>query len=357
MRRLVPPLLVLLCCLGAASVALAQAKSDAENYDISGYGMFRYTDQLDTGEDQWSMPLLRVKLAVTLDEANSLVLQGEDTYKDHENVTNWTDAYFQHKWDAAWRFRMGLATIPFGLENDSSTPNRLALDAPTVISRILPGKRDLGLFLFYSPAKYSKLFKEMDKKDFGFGDYGIAALSYYGGQGRDNNAEPGTRHWDARFSYPFAFGNKQLGEIGTSFFTGDYSTYDSGGARVNVKDQMWGLHAFIAPRPWGFQGEYVTGKMPGLNGSGETVEADADGWYAQLAYRLNPKSMLFCRRDEFDGYRKNPTGQPKAEDYERTVFGYRRNIDRLTDVTVEYDKITSNGTDRDNWAAQLNRYF
>lgn len=341
----------------ACAAAWAQSTEAPRNYEFSGYGMLRYIDQLDTNGDQWQMPLLRAKLAITLDEQSKLVVQAEETYKDSHGQLHWTDAYLQHRWLPALTGRVGLTTVPFGLENCASTPNRLGLDSPVVISRVLPGKRDLGGFLLYSPARYSKLFKEMEKKDYGAGDYGVFSIAYYGGQGRDDNPRSGTRHWSARVSYPFTFGNKQIGEIGSSYFSGDYQTKDSLNSNVRVRDRMWGTHLFIAPRPWGFQGEYLTGTMPGVNAAHETVAADASGWYAQVARRLDARSLVYVRRDAFDGFRKNPNAQPKADDFTRNVFGYRRSLDYMTDITVEYDQITSNGKAQDAVAVQLLRFF
>lgn len=327
----------------------------AERFEISGYGQFRYVDQLDVGGDEWQVNQFRVKLTANLDPDTKFVLQAEESYKLDEAAFHWVDAYLQHRFQPAFIGRAGLTYVPFGFDNLQGTPKRIPLDSPEVISRLLPGKRDQGLYAIYSPLRYSKRFREMEKSDYGTSDFGILSAGWYGGQGRDHSPY-GLDHLTLRAAYPFTFGAGQMGEAGLSYFTGDYRTVNSGGDSIDVNEHALGAHAFIAPRPWGLLAEYVDGKMPGVAG-GQTVSADFDGWYVQGMYRVDPKLTLYVRRDEFNGFRKAPDAQPKTNDFERTSYGVRRAISTEADLTVEYEDISKNGTEGDRWSVQLMTVF
>lgn len=59
------------------------------------------------------------------------------------------------------RIRAGLSKVPFGWENLQSSQQRIAFDRSDGINSAVNGERDLGLFLYYTPAETRKLFRKL----------------------------------------------------------------------------------------------------------------------------------------------------------------------------------------------------
>ena len=82
-----------------------------------------------------------------------------------QNFAQIRDAYFdlgigKHN---QYRFRIGQSKVPFGFENLQSSQNRLPLDRNDGLNSAVSNERDLGVFFYWAPEKYRKLFSEVVK--------------------------------------------------------------------------------------------------------------------------------------------------------------------------------------------------
>lgn len=335
-------------------IGTAQKASAA---DVTGYFQLRFVHSLEEEADKWQIPTWRFKVTEATSKHDSLVLQVESCLKGANMDFHWLDAYWQHRFDANWFGRLGLSRVPFGFDNiQTNSPHRLPLDSPQIISQILPGKRDQGLFFFYAPSHYSALFREMEKKDYAVPDNGVFAFGCYSGSGRDEGWN-GSLHFVARTAWPFRFGAKQLGQAGISYFTGKYATSSSTGKRIRIEDRACGGFVFIAPRPWGFLAEGACGTMPGVDAAGETRADDFNGYYLQAMYRLRPHDFLYIRTEQYEGYSKAINTPPRPLNYHRHSFGYRWRANRYIDFNVEFEDIRRKGRDEDRLSGQAIIYF
>ena len=67
----------------------------------------------------------------------------------------------------------------------------------------------------WAPAEIRLRFKDLVKRGLkGTGDYGVVALGLYGGQGPNRSDQNHQPHVVGRFSYPIAFENGQILELG-----------------------------------------------------------------------------------------------------------------------------------------------
>jgi hypothetical protein len=101
------------------------------------------------------------------------------------------------------------------------------------------------------------------------------------------------------------------------------------------EDRMWGVHAFIAPRPLGIQAEYSSGK---------TLGSDLTGWYVMGLWRPGSSDTVFLRYEDYDGLAKasNPTVSASGSSLtpftrHDTSIGLAHMIDSNTRLTLEYD--------------------
>ena len=82
------------------------------------------------------------------------------------------------------RIRAGLSKIPLGLKLLQSSQQRLAFDRSDAINSAVPGERDTGIFIYYSPAETRKLFRSLSIQGLkGSGDYGVLGIGVYNGEG------------------------------------------------------------------------------------------------------------------------------------------------------------------------------
>lgn len=66
--------------------------------------------------------------------------------------------------------------------------------------------------------------------------------------------------------------------------------------------------------------------------TGQDLDTDSSGWYAQLGYKLPQSSLLFVKRDVFD----EDTSVPNKS-FRRTTVGWFRDFEKNTRVTLAYE--------------------
>jgi hypothetical protein len=219
------------------------------------------------------------------------------------------------------RIRIGQSKLPYGFENMQSSQNRVAFDRTDAMNTAVPGERELGFFLYYAPEAVRRRFKQLVDDGFkGSGDYGMAAIGVYNGNGINIKDKNTNKHVVARLTYPFEIGGGQTLELGMGGYAGYYritrgdgvSSYVAGGKNDDFLDVR--LHAAVTlyPKPIGFQAEYNIGKGPALDGK-IVKDSFLNGGYAMLFARV-PTSfgtfVPYVRGQYYHGGRKTETNAP-----------------------------------------------
>lgn len=278
-----------------------------------------------------------------------LVLQGD--------ITDRLQLYFQHDFGAAvnnqssterrenfgqlrdvyadWfldperrlRLRFGQSKVPFGWENLQSSSNRLPLDRSDAINSGVPGERDVGVNLYYTPAPVQAIWDRLAKnKQKLFGNYGAFGLAVYNGQGTNRTERNGTLMKVAMATWPFAldglgplFRGQVLEVGGSAMFNRFRPELRSGGVSpIDYRDDRVAVHAILYPQPFGIQTEWTTGWGPQYDGLLGAVRSQRlGGGYVQLmadiGHTLIGRAIPYARWQRYRGGWKPNVDAPRLE--------------------------------------------
>jgi hypothetical protein len=241
-----------------------------------------------------------------------------------------------------WRIRAGLSKVPYGFENMQSSSMRLSLDRADALDHGVPGMRDLGLFLYYTPATVQERFKRLvDSGLKGSGNYGMLGVGVYNGQGLSVRDQNTNKHAVFHSMYPHEFPNGQILQVGMDAYTGRFNVTtqpvistrppihpepDRAGEPLathpllrnngNYQDERVAWHIVLFPQPFGLQAEYTIGRGPELNvARSEVVTGNIRGGYVQLFYRYQCDSFClsvlpYVRVQEYFGGIKSAPNAP-----------------------------------------------
>ena len=317
---------------------------------ISGYAQGRWLYYPDADEDEadneFSVRRARIKVAAKPADDVKVQIQADFGEGDATIKDAWLQKYFGS--ESTSSIRIGQQKLPFGFETPQSSSRRLPLERNWVARRTISGERDTGITYFYTAPEDKDLFGHAKSELFGTGDYGNIAIGVYNGQGIGADVEEvnSDKHIVLRACKPLMVGlgggeeKDQYVEFGASYFAGDYFSTK---AETEFSENLFGVHAYLAPQPFGLQAEYY---------NGETEGHDIDGWYAMGIYSPEEgDGTLFVRYDDMNGWRKG-----KNADYsrDRWSIGYAHDIDSKTRLTVEYDiEQTDSGSDNDLFGIQI----
>ncbi len=224
-----------------------------------------------------------------------------------------------------YRFRLGQSKVPFGFVNLQSSQNRAPLERPDALNSAVEGERDLGAYFYWAPQAIRERFKHLVRAGLkGSGDYGVFGIGAFSGQGLNRSDRNGELHWIARASYPFAFDNGQVLELGVQAYGGDYvvTTQPIDGVTPTadpdgVDDERVGVSAVLYPQPLGFEFEWNWGRGPQLSRDLASIDdRSLHGGYAQVNYALgddHPTLFPFMRWSYYDGGRKFGRNAPWDE--------------------------------------------
>jgi phosphate-selective porin len=260
------------------------------------------------------------------------------------NVTQLRDAYGDIFIDKrkVHRIRVGQSKVPYGYENLQSSSNRLALDRVDALNSAVRDERDTGAFYYYTPEAIQELFKEIaDKGMKHTGNYGMFGAGFYMGQGANQNDQNDNWHGVARFTYPWKTESGQIYEAGIQGYKGRYvrsvGTYNKVAGTSTVtptraissgefEDERVAVSFRMYPQPWGLEGEWTSGKTPGLEmdegTNGTVANRNLNGGYIQGSYFANDVYLFnsnignllpFIKWQYFDGYNKAETNAPKNQ--------------------------------------------
>lgn len=337
----------------AAPTTTAAAHGDKkvpwyEKLTIRGYAQLRY-NRLYATEDGFkndlgdkniadgnSFSLRRARLVVSGDVTPflSVYTQGEFTGSSAKMRDWYADVFADRQ--KQFRVRLGQQKIPYGFENMQSSQNRAPLDRSDGINSAVPGERDLGAIAYWETPAVRKRFKHLvDSGLKGSGDYGIAALGVYNGQGINVDDVNGSPHVVARVTYPFVLGSQIL-EVGASGYVGKFVVARDAGILGDeaIRDMRVGGAITLYPQPIGFQAEYNVGKGPEL--VGDTVRAEnLHGGYAMVLAKVGGV-VPFVRGAYYDGGIKTETNAPHHELKELAVGTEWQMHDRI-ELTAEVD--------------------
>ncbi len=259
--------------------------------------------------------------------------------------------------DKVHRIRVGQSKVPYGYENLQSSQNRLSLDRVDALNSAVRDERDTGAFYYYTPVAVQELFKEINDKGLKHsGNYGMFGAGFYMGQGANVNDENDNWHKVVRFTYPWKTESGQIYEAGIQGYKGRYvrtggvycktaaatcstrATIDtinqfgtqrsgsSGEATGEFEDERTAISFRMYPQPWGLEGEWTTGRTPGLEmdegTNGRIANRNLHGGYIQGSYYANDVNLFntnignlipFLKWQYFDGYNKAEVNAPKNQ--------------------------------------------
>src|SRR5688572_1476081 len=305
-----------------------------EKISIRGYTQLRYnyiTDdkQLNSEYDNsigsnkgFLVRRARLVLSGDIHERVSLYFQTEfaqntGTAPNNQNFAQIRDLYadiFLTK-DKEWRIRGGISKVPFGFEVLQSSQQRLALDRTDAINSAAPNERDLGFFLYYTPAETRKLFRSLiDKGLKGSGDYGVLGVGVYNGQTLNVPEANDNKHVALHSTYPFELPYGQIVQVGVDAYRGIINVPVANGVTApdggNILDERIGTHFVLYPQPFGLQAEWNWGRGPELNPARTAVqEGYLQGGYIQAMYKWD-NIMPYVRWQEYNGGKKNRVNSP-----------------------------------------------
>ncbi len=261
------------------------------------------------------------------------------------------------------RFRVGLSKVPYGFENMQSSSNRVPLDRTDAInSAVAPNERDLGVFYYWTPEEYQKLFATLVRGGLkGSGNFGIFAFGVYDGQGGSVAEGNLNLHMVTRLTLPVQLGNGQIIEGSIQAYRGDYVVAGSpirplglgaagvtptgtGGTRGITEERVAGTFV-LYPQPFGFQAEWQTGRGPGLNNAQTAVQSrHIDGGYVMGMYRheTNKYGIFtpYCRYQQHTGGYRNIANAPFGHQ-RQTDFGIEWQISKQVELVLEYSNINT----------------
>lgn len=315
---------------------------------------------------------------------------------DNTNGNNFAqlrDAYADIAFDKAheYRIRAGQSKVPFGWENLQSSQNRIALDRDDALNSAVPSERDLGLFAYWSPSDVQSLWKKLAAKGLKTsGDYGVAGIGVYNGQGLNRSETNDDLYAVAHTTYPVELNflgypfTGQVVEIGADVMSG-YFNPTVGASTVfgrpaaqqqlvltaagkpgidnkRIREDRVGVHAVLFPQPFGLQAEWNWGEGGTLNptansGRGAIQSQGLSGGYVQAMYKIDnifrADGVLipYAKWQTYDGAWKGATNSPKVSVHEIEV-GVEYQIMKALEVTLAYATM-----DRTNTATTGGQYL
>lgn len=338
---------------GAGSAETKAASKPAKWYDkvsFRGYTQLRYHALLDDEGPGLNVPndrsvsstesfmLRRARLILSGDVTDHLYVYLQPDFNasptDGQYSAQLRDVYADVSFDSAkeYRLRIGQSKVPFGYVNLQSSQNRAPLERPDALNSAVEGERDIGAFFYWAPEEIRDRFRHLVSSGLkGSGDYGVAGLGVYSGQGLNRSDRNGEPHLVGRLAYPFQLPAKQILELGLQGYTGRFvvdteAVADPTGAGGTVRptvdsngvaDERVAVTAVWYPQPFGFEAEWTVGRGPELSGDFRRIDADfLQGGYVQVNYKAETRLGVFfpfVRWQRYDGGRKFARNAPETE--------------------------------------------
>ncbi len=297
-----------------SSAASAATIIKPPDIKLSGYSQFAYTrDNSTTGgdysfEDNFRMLKARLSFKADIDPKVALSVQfdaaARDTAGNAKNIL--TDAYFDLKYLKGHTIRAGQFRLPFGLENPISDSRTLPVSAAIMTTKAV-NTRDVGIDVFAKNDTY---------------EYHAAVVNGAGANKSDDNSTK-----DFILSAQVKAADRL--RIGTSVLTGAGSP-----AQTTFRHAVDGFILYTPPMG-DVSFEYVKGR--------DKTAVKKDGWYFTIAPRINPRTTLLLRFEQFD-----PDTSAGDDEAAKTTLGvlYRTSKYSLIKLNYEWrddDAVTNEG--------------
>ncbi len=348
-------------------------------------------------KDNSSFSFRRVRLVFSgdINEYVSLYLQPDfgtsvkgSGVDDSNHFVQLRDAYADLSYDKKheYRIRAGQSKVPFGWENLQSSQNRLALDRNDALNSAVPSERDLGLIAYWSPEYVQKLWKTLNKKGLKTsGDYGIAGVGVYNGQGLNRSELNDDLYTVVHTTYPVELNflggmfKGQVLEVGADAISGSFTPtvgassvfgrasgikipaaavsadptkYIAAAAAVkgvnsnSFYEDRVAIHAILFPQPFGLQAEWNWGQGATLNptangGNGAIERQDLAGGYVQASYKIDNVFRAdgfmqpYVKWQTYRGAWKAATNSPRISTDE-VETGVEYQINKALELTLAY---------------------
>lgn len=353
-----------------------------ERFRLRGYTQLRYNAVLDEQEplsatgsrlrsvhdssinEDGGFLLRRVRLVLQGDITDRLQLyfqhdfgtavNNQSSAERRENFGQLRDVYVDWFLDPERRLRLrfGQSKVPFGWENLQSSSNRVPLDRSDAINSGVPGERDVGINLYYTPDHVQAIWDRLTKaKQKLFGNYGAFGLALYNGQGTNRTERNATMMKVAIATWPIEldglgplFKGQVLEVGGSALFNRFRPELRSGGlSPQNYRDDRVGFHAILYPQPFGIQTEWTTGYGPQYDGDLRAVRSSPlGGGYVQLMGNLGPtpvgRAIPYVRWQRYRGGWKANADAPRLETDEWEA-GVELQLVEALELTLAYARM------------------
>jgi hypothetical protein len=332
-------------------------------------GVSRLRSVQDSGINEngnFSLRRVRVVLQGDISDRISLYLQGDmaaavsnqSGTESRQNFFQMRDAYADVFLDKAktLKVRFGQSKVPYGWENLQSSSNRVPLDRTDAINAPVPGERDLGVVLYYTPPGIQKIWDELshDGQKL-FGNYGAFAVAAYNGQGVNRTERTGGLMTVAMATVPLRLDGigleGQVAEFGVSAMRNQFRPEIRSGSvsSESYDDNHVNFHGMIYPKPIGIQAEWTFGTAPQWDRTLGTIRSQrATGGYVMAMYRVpeTPVGQIipFARWQKYRGGWKAATNAPRLESEE-----YEAGVEWLPlkelEITMSYSRMMKSEAD------------
>jgi len=356
------------------SAAPSATKKWYDRISLRGYTQLRYNHGIGAEADKLRAPgdrfigdaqsfgIRRARLVISgdLNDRVSIYLQpdfastpsGSSTSNYGQLRDAYADIYFDK--DREFRVRAGQSKVPYGWENLQSSQNRLTPDRADALNSGVRDERDIGLFFYYTPSEARERFQYLVKSGLkGSGDYGVAGLGFYNGQGANRAERNDSLHTVLHLTYPFKFASGQYLEVGADAYTGRFKPATPASVTIGGKtftpvdrspangmlDQRVAVHVIYYPQPFGLQAEWTVGRGPQLDVSRRAiVSSSLRGGYVQAMYKLDTRAgtlFPYLKWQKYRGASKFDTNAPFMQ-LNETEVGVEWQPSSAVEIAVAY---------------------
>ena len=334
-------------------------------------GVSRLRSVQDSGiSENGNFSIRRARLVVQGDISDrvSIYMQGDlaaavsnqSGTERRENFFQMRDAYADVFIDKAKtvRLRLGQSKVPFGWENMQSSSNRVPLDRTDAINAPVPGERDIGAVVYFTPVKFQKIWDALtaDGQKL-FGNYGAFGVGVFNGQGTNRTERTGGLQTVAMMSIPVRLDSLggvfegQVAEFGGSAIRNQFrpEVRSGGVSTLAYRDDHVAVHGMIYPQPFGIQAEWTWGKGPQWDPAISNITSQrTTGGYVMGMVRAahTPVGQIipFVRWQHYRGGWKAAINAPRLETDE-TELGVEWLPRKELELTVSYSSVTRSEAD------------
>lgn len=248
---------------------------------INGYMQSQYLD-LANADDQFTLRRMYLNILANVSPKSSAVVQFERLTKASEIAEQGitlSSCFIDYKFNNTWDVMMGQVPTSWGWDEAESSSRRLTLErfAATEGFGGFQGRPAILGFWFGGPWDRGFYITRKAKGPEPTVIFGVTNGNFRTSDNNQNKPYEVDLKWQRGLNY-----------YGASWFDG---TYTSPTTNVTTIRRGYDLSYHRDPCPWGFQGEYLHGKL---------FDKDMNGWYGQVAYNKGSKGTPYVRYEQYD---------------------------------------------------------